>query len=148
MRKLFSYSRKERRNAMEKFSLQHKAQRVTRFILVQFCALAGWILVQLFFSLSPLGRTLSFSTIMVIEAIWWMALLLLMLRLFLHEYNRFVQAALALEDANARLRKRTNSVLEYMRAEHFPEASDAAQSQDSFVQESPANYKNRREPTL
>ena len=148
MRKPSSYSRKETLNAMEKISLQHKAQKVTRFILVQFCALAGWILVQLFFSLSPLGRTLSFSAIMVIESIWWMALLLIMLRLFLHEYNRFVQAALALEDANTRLRKRTNSVLEYMRAEHFPEESDTPQNQNSFAQESSGSYKNRREPTL
>jgi hypothetical protein len=37
---------------MADISLRHKAQRVTRFVLVQFLALVGWILVQLFFSLS------------------------------------------------------------------------------------------------
>lgn len=116
---------------MNAFSLQLKAQRVTRFLLVQFCALAGWIAVQLFFALSPLGHTLSFPAIMIIESIWWMALLLLMLRLFLHEYNRFVQAALDLEDANLRLRRRTNSLLEQLRSEHFPEATEKANRQES-----------------
>lgn len=100
---------------MERFSIRRKAQRVTRFVIVQFIALLGWVLVQLFFSISPIGRTVSFGIILVIEAIWWMGLLLIMLLLFRNEYDRFVQAALELEEANNRLRRRANAMLEHAR---------------------------------
>jgi hypothetical protein len=118
---------------MKMFSLHFKAQRVTRFILVQFFALTGWIIVQLFFSLSPLGRALPFITLMFTEAIWWMALLLIMLQLFLREYNRFVRAALELEEANRRLRRGTNNLLQHLRTEHFPEESNEASHQASMA---------------
>ena len=100
---------------MEQFSIRRKAQRVTRFVIVQFIALLGWVLVQLFFSISPIGRTVAFGLMLVIEAIWWMGLLLIMLLLFRNEYNRFVQAAIELEEANNRLRRRTNAMLEQAR---------------------------------
>ncbi len=112
-------------------SLHDKARRVTRFVFVQFFALSGWIAVQLFFSFSPLGRSLPFSTLIFTETIWWIVLLLIMLRLFLVEYNRFVQAALDLDDANRRLRQRTNSLLEHLRAERFPEEQGAPQNQEA-----------------
>jgi len=112
-------------------SLHDKAQRVTRFIFVQFFALSGWIAVQLFFSFSPLGRSLPFLTLMFTEAIWWLALLLIMLPLFLVEYHRFVQAALDLDDANRRLRQRTNSMLESLRAERFPEEQGAPRNREA-----------------
>ena len=116
---------------MRMLSLHDKAQRVTRFIFVQFFALSGWIAVQLFFSFSPLGRSLPFLTLMFTEAIWWLALLLIMLRLFLVEYHRFVQAALDLDDANRRLRQRTNSMLESLRAERFPEEQGAPRNREA-----------------
>jgi hypothetical protein len=105
----------ERGPKVEQFSIRRKAQRVTRFAIVQFIALLGWIFVQLFFSISPVGRTFSFGIILIIEAIWWMGLLLIMLLLFLIEYNRFVQAAVELEDANNRLRRRANAMLGHAR---------------------------------
>src|SRR5579875_1976014 len=100
---------------VEQFSIRRKAQRVTRFVIVQFIAILGWILVQLFFSISSIGRTVPFGIVLVIEAIWWMGLLLIMLLLFLNEWNRFVQAAVDLEDANNRLRRRANAMLEHVR---------------------------------
>ena len=106
---------------MNTLSIHFKAQRVTRFVCVQFVALAGWVVVQLFFSLSPFGRALPFVTLLLTEAVWWIALLLLMLRLFLLEYHRFVRAALDLEDANTRLRQRTTTILHQLRMERFPE---------------------------
>ena len=102
---------------MKGMSLQGKARRVTRFVWVQFIALLGWILVQLFFSLSPLGHSLPLALTLCIEAIWWMGLLLIMLLLFLQEYNRFVQAALDLEEANQRLRRATNQIVESLRTQ-------------------------------
>lgn len=100
---------------METLSLHRKARRVTRFVTIQFIALAGWVAVQTFFAISPIGRELPFITILFIEGVWWIALLFIMLQLFLREYNRFVRAALDLEDANTRLRMRTNDMLENMR---------------------------------
>lgn len=119
---------------MKRFSLQRKAQRVTNFLLVQFCALLGWIVVQLIVTLSPLGHLFSFSTIMIIESIWWIALLLLMLRLFLAEYNRFVQAALELEKTHLTLRQGTNTILGHLRKAYFPDEQAAITSQQSFAQ--------------
>ena len=115
---------------MNRRSLHDKARRVTRFVFVQFFALSGWIAVQLFFSFTPLGRSLSFPTLMFTEAIWWLALLLIMLHLFLVEYHRFVRAALDLEDANRRLRQRTNSILEYLQVEHAAEEQRTPQNQE------------------
>ncbi len=48
---------------------------------------------------------------MVIEAIWWIATLVIMFLLFRREYSRFVRAVLDLEEANRRLRETTNNVL-------------------------------------
>jgi tellurite resistance protein TehA-like permease len=95
---------------MERFAMRHHAQRVTRFVTVQLIALVGWILVQSFFSLSPLGRTLPFALMIVVETIWWIATLVIMFLLFQREYRRFVQAVLDLEEANRRLRQRTNTI--------------------------------------
>src|SRR5436309_14599636 len=93
------------------FTLRYHAQRVTYFVTVQLIALVGWILVQSFFSLSPLGRTLPFALMIVVEAIWWIATLLIMFVLFQREYKRFVKMALDLEEANRRLRMMTNNIL-------------------------------------
>ncbi len=92
-------------------NMEQRANRITRFVTVQLIALVGWIIVQSFFSLSPLGRTIPFAVTMVIEAIWWIATLVIMFLLFRREYNRFVQAVLELEEANRRLRETTNNVL-------------------------------------
>jgi hypothetical protein len=118
---------------METLSLHYKARRVTRFILIQFLALAGWIVVQLGFSLSPFGKTLPLLTIMLTESIWWIALLFIMLRLFLREYQHFVQAAFDLEEANGKLRQRTNDLLENIRRERFPEESREATNKDGLI---------------
>jgi hypothetical protein len=92
-------------------NMQQRAHRITRFVTVQLIALVGWIIVQSFFSLSPLGRTIPFALTLVIEAIWWIATLVIMFLLFKREYNQFVQAVLELEEANRRLRETTNNVL-------------------------------------
>ena len=96
---------------MTTFNMRQHAQRVTYFVTVQLIALVGWILVQSFFSLSPIGRTIPFAVVIVVEAIWWIATLVIMFVLFQREYSRFVQAALELEDANRRLRGVTNTIL-------------------------------------
>ena len=98
-------------SSMALVNMQQRANRITRFVTVQLIALVGWIIVQSFFSLSPLGRTIPFAVTMVIEAIWWIATLVIMFLLFRREYNRFVQAVLELEEANRRLRETTNNVL-------------------------------------
>jgi hypothetical protein len=92
-------------------NMEHRANRITRFVTVQLIALVGWIIVQSFFSLSSLGRTIPFAVTMVIEAIWWIATLVIMFLLFRREYSRFVRAVLDLEEANRRLRETTNNVL-------------------------------------
>jgi magnesium-transporting ATPase (P-type) len=97
--------------SMTMFNMRQHAQRVTYFVTVQLIALVGWILVQSFFSLSPIGRTIPFAVVIVVEAIWWIATLVIMFVLFQREYSRFVQAALELEDANRRLRGVTNTIL-------------------------------------
>jgi hypothetical protein len=104
-------------------NMQQRANRITRFVTVQLIALVGWILVQSFFSLSPLGRTIPFAVTMVIEAIWWIATLVIMFVLFRREYNRFVQAVLELEEANRRLRETTNNVLLELRNQGSQEES-------------------------
>jgi hypothetical protein len=98
--------------------MRQRASRVTRFATVQLIALVGWIIVQSFFSLSTPGRTIPFELTMVIEAIWWIATLVIMFLLFRREYNSFVQAALELEDANNRLREATNRVLNELKHQH------------------------------
>jgi hypothetical protein len=95
--------------------MRQRASRITRFVTVQLIALIGWIIVQSFFSLSPLGRTIPFVVTLVIEAIWWAATLVIMFVLFKREYNRFVQAVVDLEDANRRLRETTNTILSELR---------------------------------
>ena len=97
--------------------MRQKSRRVIRFVVIQFIALIGWIAVQSFFSLSPVAQTLPFILIIFIEAVWWSGLLLIMLLLFLFEYNRFVQAAVDLEEANRRLRLETNGLFQQMREE-------------------------------
>ncbi|MEO8956273.1 MAG: hypothetical protein ACR2H5_00215 [Ktedonobacteraceae bacterium] len=96
---------------MELSTMQQRASGTTRFAIVQLIALVGWIIVQSLFSLSPLGRSLPFPLMMVVEAIWWIATLVIMFLLFRRTYNSFVKAALELEDANNRLRASTNSFL-------------------------------------
>jgi hypothetical protein len=96
---------------MELLTMQQRSVRITWFVTVQLIALVGWIIVQLFFSLSALGRTIPFAVTIVIEAIWWIATLVIMFLLFRREYNSFVRAVLELEEANKRLRRATNDFL-------------------------------------
>jgi len=96
---------------MEPLTMQQRSVRITWFVTVQLIALVGWIIVQSFFSLSALGRTIPFALTIVIEAIWWIATLVIMFLLFRREYNNFVGAVLELEDANKRLRRATNDFL-------------------------------------
>ena len=96
---------------MEVLTMRQRARRITWFVTVQLIALVGWILVQSFFSLSAIGRTVPFALTIVIEAIWWSVTLVLMFLLFKREYNDFVKAVLELEEANRRLRRATSSFL-------------------------------------
>jgi len=96
---------------MELLDMRQRAYRITLFVTVQFIALVGWIIVQSLFSLSPLSSSLSFTAKLVIEAIWWIATLVIMFLLFRREYNGFVKAVLDLEEANKRLRKATSDLL-------------------------------------
>ena len=99
---------------MAQLDMRSNAHRVMHFVIVQFIALAGWVIVQSFFFLSPVvqvGHNISFAAVMVIEIIWWIGTLVIMFFLFRREYTSFVQAVLALEDANNRLRHRTNVIL-------------------------------------
>jgi hypothetical protein len=101
-----------RRNAaMELLTMRQRSRRITWFLTVQLIALVGWILVQSFFSISALGRTIPFAVTIVIEAIWWIATLVIMFLLFRREYNGFVKAVLELEEANKSLRRATNDFL-------------------------------------
>jgi hypothetical protein len=96
---------------MEPLTMQQRSVRITWFVTVQLIALVGWIIVQSFFSLSALGRTIPFAITIVIEAIWWIATLVIMFVLFRREYNGFIRAVLELEEANKRLRRATNDFL-------------------------------------
>jgi hypothetical protein len=96
---------------MEVLTMRQRARRITWFVTVQLIALVGWILVQSFFSLSALGHTIPFAITIVIEAIWWIATLVIMFLLFKREYSGFVKAVLELEEANKRLRRATSSFL-------------------------------------
>ncbi len=96
---------------MEPLTMQQRSVRITWFVTVQLIALVGWIIVQSFFSLSALGRTIPFVVTIVIEAIWWIATLVIMFLLFRREYNSFVRAVLELEEANKSLRRATNDFL-------------------------------------
>ncbi len=109
---------------MERSTLRNKAQHVTRFVTIQFIALVGWLIVQSFFSLSSLGRSLPFVLMIIVEAIWWIATLVIMFLLFQREYNRFVQSAFELEEANMRLRRVTNQMLVNLQEQHAQEKSE------------------------
>ena len=67
---------------MVQTNMQKRAHRIRRFLTVQLIALIGWIIVQSFFSLSPPGRAIPYTITIVIEAIWWIATLLIMFLLF------------------------------------------------------------------
>lgn len=96
---------------MELLTMRQRSRRITWFLTVQLIALVGWILVQSFFSISALGRTIPFAVTIVIEAIWWIATLVIMFLLFRREYNSFVKAVIELEEANKNLRRATNDYL-------------------------------------
>ena len=96
---------------MELLTMRQRSRRITWFLTVQLIALVGWILVQSFFSISALGRTIPFAVTIVIEAIWWIATLVIMFFLFRREYNGFVKAVIELEEANKNLRRATNDYL-------------------------------------
>ena len=96
---------------MQQVTMRERANRVTRFVIVQFIALVGWIIVQSTFSLTSLGRTIPFAVTMVVEAIWWIVTLVIMYYLFRRVYKDFVQSAFDLEDANRKLREATNQIL-------------------------------------
>ena len=100
---------------MAQLDMHQQAYRITRFVTVQLIALIGWIIVQSFFSLSPLGQNLGFTPTIVVEAIWWIATLVIMFVLFKREYNSFVKAALDLEQADKKLRETTNNILSDLR---------------------------------
>lgn len=90
--------------------MNRRAYRVSYFVTVQLIALVGWIIVQSIFTLTVLS-TVPFVVVMVIETIWWIATLVIMFVLFRRIYNGFVQSVLDLEEANRKLRERTNSML-------------------------------------
>ena len=92
-------------------TLRDKARVVTYFVTVQIIALVGWLIVQSLFSLSPLGRSLPFEVMIIVETIWWIATLVIMYALFMRMYKAFVKSALDLEDANNRLRSAANQML-------------------------------------
>ena len=100
---------------MAALTLHQRAHKITYFVTVQLIALVGWIIVQSFFSLSPLGHNIPFAVTIVIETIWWIATLVIMFVLFRREYNSFVQAVLDLEEANKRLRQTTNEIFSELR---------------------------------
>ena len=100
---------------MELLTIRQRSRRITWFLTVQLIALVGWILVQSFFSISAIGRTIPFAVTIVIEAIWWIATLVIMFVLFKREYNSFVKAALDLEQADKKLRETTNNILSDLR---------------------------------
>ena len=96
---------------MQGITMRDRARRVSRFIIVQFIALVGWIIVQSTFSLTSLGRSIPFAVMMVVEAIWWIVTLAIMYYLFRRVYKDFAQSAFDLEDANRKLREATNQIL-------------------------------------
>ena len=96
---------------MEQSGIQKHAHRVRRFLTVQLIALIGWIIVQSFFSLSPPGRAIPYAITIMIEAIWWIASLVIMFLLFKQEYDSFVKAVLDLEEADKKLRGMANNIL-------------------------------------
>jgi hypothetical protein len=100
---------------MASVPMRQRAYKITYFVTVQLIALVGWIIVQSFFSLSSLGRSVPFPVIIVIETIWWIATLVIMFVLFRREYNGFVRAVLDLEEANKKLRETTNTIFQEMR---------------------------------
>ena len=106
---------------MEQSSMQKRAYGVRRFLTVQLIALIGWIIVQSFFSLTPPGRAIPYAITIVIEAIWWIATLVLMFLLFKQEYDSFVKAVLDLEEADTRLRGMTNNILLELRSKQDQE---------------------------
>jgi hypothetical protein len=96
---------------MASLNMRSRANRISYFVTVQLIALIGWIIVQTVFTLSPLSSALSFPVKMIIETIWWIATLVIMFVLFRRIYDGFVQNVLELEEANRKLRERTNSFL-------------------------------------
>jgi len=67
--------------------------------------------VQSFFSLTPPDCAIPYAITITVEAVWWIATLVIMYFLFKHEYDNFVKAVLDLEEANRRLRGMTNNIL-------------------------------------
>ncbi len=114
-------SKYERGMLVERSTLRQKAQIVTRFVTIQIIALVGWLIVQSLFSLSPLGRSLPFTVMIIVETIWWIATLVLMYMLFMNVYKSFVKSAIELEDANNRLRQMTNQMLLNLREQRLQE---------------------------
>jgi hypothetical protein len=106
---------------MQRSTLQQRANQVARFIVVQFIALIGWIIVQSIYSLSPLGRSIPFAWLTVIECVWWIVLLGIMLLLFRRQYNSFVQSALDVEEANKVLKGGTNILLAQLKDQRAQE---------------------------
>src|SRR5579864_3097731 len=97
---------------MASLNMGQRANRITYFVTVQLIALIGWIIVQSLFNLlAASGHSIAFPVIMVVETIWWIATLVLMFVLFRRIYNDFVQNVLELEEANSKLREKTNSFL-------------------------------------
>ena len=114
---------------MAQQSMQQRASRIRRFVVVQLIALIGWIIVQSAFTLSSFGQNVPFPVIMVVETIWWIATLVIMFILFRRVYNGFVRAVLDLEEANKRLRQTTNRFLSDFKpqkgqGEKFPPQED------------------------
>src|SRR5260370_37502146 len=102
-------------NVMASVPMRQRAYKITYFVTVQLIALVGWIIVQAFFSLSPLGHNIPFAVTIVIETIWWIATLVIMFVLFRREYNSFGQAVVDLEEANKILRQTTSEIFSDVR---------------------------------
>lgn len=116
--------------------MQERANRITRFIVVQLVALIGWIIVQSTFTLSPFGHAVPFPVIMIVETIWWIATLVIMFLLFKRELDGFVQSVLDLEEANRRLRETTNNILREVSNRDGQAESAASESVVSEQEES------------
>jgi tellurite resistance protein TehA-like permease len=97
---------------MASLQMEQRAHAVRNFVTIQLIALIGWIIVQSLFTYFSQGyRLVPFWLVMVVETIWWIATLVIMFMMFRRIYDNFVQNVLELEEANRKLRERTNTFL-------------------------------------
>lgn len=97
---------------MASFQMEQRAYGVRNFVTVQLIALIGWIIVQsLFTYFAARFNFITFPLVMIVETIWWIATLVIMFVMFRHIYDDFVKNVLELEEANRKLREKTNTFL-------------------------------------